>query len=94
LSIVIKAMKLTEDPHSTKLLYEKDGVLFIRNGSDGFTKGVKSQSSLVSLKNKWGFRDVENSPTFGSGVEIQRALHLFDLKSDGNIVYSGRNIHF
>jgi len=91
LGITVKAMKLTEDPHSTKLLYEKDGTLFIRNGGDGFTRGVKSQSPFVSLRNKWGFREVENPPTFRDGAEIQRSIHLFNLKEDGRISYSGRS---
>lgn len=85
----ILAVKLTRDPSSTKVVYEKNGKQFIRSGEDGFVKGTATQAPLKALSHKWGFRLVENPPEFRDADEIIDNLGKFEVKQDGTVSYAG-----
>lgn len=82
------AVKLTEDPASTKVLYEKDGKSYIRDGDDGFKTGRLSKAPVTALLNKWGFRKVTNPPEFRDAEELVDGLEGFELSNDGSVSYS------
>jgi hypothetical protein len=86
--MTIMAMKLTDDIDSIKIAYEKNGQLFVRNGSDGFANGTKAQTDLSGL-GKWGFRKVEPNPQFRDAEEIIDAIDKFHLDNNGVIKYYG-----
>ncbi|MNI89610.1 hypothetical protein D3C73_1470310 [compost metagenome] len=81
-------MKFSADPEAIKVLYEKEGKLYIRAGQDGFETGKAANAPLKSIINKWGFRTVENPPEFRDAEELLDGLPNFELKSDGKISYS------
>lgn len=83
----VLAIKLTEDVESTKVAYVKNGKYFIRNGQDGFKKGVLSPVSIESLK-RYGFRLVDTPPEFETGEDINSNIHRFSLNTSGSIEYS------
>lgn len=85
--MIVKAIKLTKDPISTKIVYEKNGTLYIRDGSTGFAKGRKVSAPLRSLLSKWGFREVENGPIFRNGEEISQSLHRFEMGENGRVSF-------
>ncbi|MDP4224880.1 MAG: hypothetical protein Q8910_00725 [Bacteroidota bacterium] len=85
--MVVKAIKLTKDSSSTKVVYEKDGTLFMRNGEDGFIKGIKVDAPLRSLINKWGFKEIINPPIFNNGKEISQSLNRFELTDEGKVSF-------
>ncbi len=84
----IVAMKLTSDPDSIKVAYEKNGVLYVRSGKDGFHTGTKAQSDFRSL-GKWGFRKVDPNPEFRDAEELIDNLDKFSLDNKGVIRYYG-----
>lgn len=83
----VKVAKLTTDIYSTKIVYEKNGKLYVRSGKDGFKIGQPVQSSIQSLK-LWGFKEVHNAPIFRDGEEMFQNINKFELKQDGSAVYS------
>lgn len=86
--MTIKAIKLTADKASIKVIYEKDGRLFIRTGDDKFKTGVPLQASLRSYMSKWGFRKVTEAPRMADGAEIEENIHRFQISpSDGSVSY-------
>lgn len=85
--MLVLAMKLTDDPDSTKIIYEKDAKLYIRSGEDGFKIGKAVQTSLKSILNKWGFRKIDNPPEFKDAGELVDNLSNFSLGSNGMILY-------
>lgn len=85
----IKAIKLTKDEKSIKIVYEKNGKHYIRSGKDGFKRGIALQVKVSTLLNTWGFRKVDNAPYFYDGSEIQENINRFALNNKGEIYYSG-----
>ena len=83
----ILAIKMNKEPLSTKVIYEKNGSLFIRTGADGFTKGTPLKAPLKSALNKWGFRSVVNPPEFRDSDELIDNIGKFDMASDGKIKF-------
>lgn len=88
MSMLVVAIKLTDSPDTTKIVYEKDGAMFIRSGSDGFQNGTKAQTNLKAIVTKWGFTRVDNPPQLKDADDIVDNLDKFQLKSDGSIVFS------
>jgi len=87
-SMIIVAIKLTEEPSHIKVVYEKDGSLFIRSGADGFEKGIPAQTSLKAIVSKWGFTKVQSPPHFEDADELIDNLDKFGMKPDGTVVFS------
>lgn len=86
--MLVVAIKLTDIPDTTKVVYEKDGAMYIRTGADGFQEGKKAQTSLMAILTKWGFTRVQNPPQFDHADDIIENLDRFQVKSDGSIVFS------
>lgn len=86
--MIVVAIKLTGDIDSMKIVYERNGRLFVRSGSDGFSVGKPLQSPLRGL-GKWGFKLVEPNPEFRDAEEIIDNLDRFSMKNDGTIQYYG-----
>jgi hypothetical protein len=84
----VVAMKLTTDIFSAKVVYKKDGRLYLRSGKDGFTSGEPLQTTLSGVMAKWGFRKVANPPTFRDGNELKQNITNFAMNSDGTIQFS------
>jgi len=86
----VLAIKMSGDPHSMRVVYEKDGKTFMRTGEDGFESGRPLKAPLPALLNKWGFRKVDNPPEFRDSEELVDGLTGFELKNSGTVVYNGR----
>jgi len=85
----ILAIKMSIDPKSCKVAYSKDGILYIRNGSDDFAVGVKCEFRTKSLVDKWGFSEIKNPPDMKNGKQILRNLNKFQLDSTGKVSFIG-----
>jgi hypothetical protein len=83
----VVAVKLSKEPISIKVAYQKEGKLYIRTGEDGFTHGKPANAPLNSLLNKWGFRRVGNPPEFRDAEELIDGITGFGLQQDGTIKY-------
>lgn len=87
--MTVQAIKLTDDIESIKVVYEKNGKLYVRNGSDGFAKGIISRTGLSAL-GKWGFYKVEEPyPQFRDAEELINGLDKFQMDSQGKVKYYG-----
>lgn len=85
----VVAVKMSSEPISIKIVYEKNGSMYMRTGADGFSVGKPLKHPLVALINKWGFRKVSNPPEFRDAEEIVDNITGFELRQDGKIVFSG-----
>jgi len=85
----VRALKLTDDPHSCKIVYDKGGSLYMRTGEDGFKVGKRLQAPLSTITNKWGFYPVSNTPWFRDAEELVDNLNKFDVGQDGKLYYNG-----
>jgi hypothetical protein len=85
----IVAIRMSKEPISVKVLYEKNGLLYVRTGDDGFTKGQPTRAPMSSLINKWGFRKVENPPEFRDSDELIDNITAFEMLPSGKVRYSG-----
>ena len=85
----VVGVKLTQDPHSTKVAYYKGDKLYIRTGKDNFRVGNEVTHDKVSLYTKWGFRKVDNPPILMDAQGIIDNLPKFHLSQSGSITYSG-----
>jgi len=83
----VKAIKLTDDPHSTKVAYEKNGKLYVRSGNNKFSKGIPSPVPLSTLYTIWGFRKVTDAPYFYDGQELWENIQRFQMTRDGTVKY-------
>ena len=86
--MVVKAMKISDNPSGIRIAYEKKGELYIRSGEDGFRKGIKAQSDLGGLT-KWGFRQVQGEARFRDAQDIIDHIDKFQLDNQGVIKYYG-----
>lgn len=85
----IKAVKLTQDHHSIKVVYQKGDKVFVRNGSDKFSRGTVVNTPLSALVNNMGYQKVESAPYFYDGKEISENIHKFSRGANGTALYSG-----
>lgn len=84
----VVAIKISQFPESTRVIYRKRGKLYIRTGEDGFLRGKPLQSTIEGACYKWGFYKVENPPTFRDGQELMDNIGRFNLKFNGLVTYS------
>lgn len=83
----VEAIKYTKDVSSFKIVYEKNGTLFMRTGMDTFQKGRRVPVPLNTLINKHGFRRVEDAPSFRDAGDIIDNLNRFQMSTDGTLSY-------
>lgn len=82
----VVAVKITQDKSSFKVAYEKNHKVYVRDGGHYFKIGKQAHDGYNSLW-KWGFRKVENPPTFRDAQDIQDNYEAFQMKADGSITY-------
>lgn len=85
----IKAIKLTKDAQSVKVVYQKGDQLYMRSATDSYKKGVPVRISLGAICSNLGFHKVESAPYFYDGQEILENIHKFSMGNKGKAVYSG-----
>lgn len=99
MAMIVKAVKLTKDLMSTKVVYEKDGILYMRSGQDLFQVGKKLIVPLKSLLNKHGFKsvgdsynDLDDQPVFKDAGDIVDNITNFQTYPDGKVKYQRKMV--
>ena len=78
-SIEVVAVRLSEFPRYSKVIYKKGEQLYIRSGEDDFIRGKAIQGTLESACYKWGFYKVDNPPKFRDGQELMDNIGRFSV---------------
>lgn len=83
----IEAIRPSETPELSRVLYSKKDKLYVRTGSDGFRLGKPFQSTIEGALYKWGFYRVENPPKFIDAEDILENISNFHLTNKNVVQY-------
>lgn len=86
--IEVVAIKLSEFPTYTRVIYKKGEHLYIRTGEDHFIRGKALQTTVDGACMKWGFYKVENPPKFRDGQELMDNIDRFSIGNNRMVTYS------
>ena len=81
-------IKFMDDDASTRIAYRKNGSVYVRKGTDGFSVGSPLHGASEHLFTRFGYRRVENGPVFRDSSEIKENVHRFGIGRGGTAVYS------
>lgn len=84
--MIVHGVKLTNDISSRKVLYEKNGKFFIRNGTDRFKRGKPTTRSYSSYFTQSGYRKMkEPLPAFRDSEEMLEGVTKFIMSEGGRV---------